>query len=343
MIAPDSPPVAADLLTQWQIDPVTLAVTLIVGVGYLRARRRGRAQGIAWPLRHDLFVAVGLAVAVWTSCGFLQVRSDQLMWVWTTQQLLLLLVIPVIVLAGQPVALLRRSAPDRSVTLRVLDSRPVRILGHPLVGPLLVPIIAALLFFGGLGAFALQSAAAGWAVHLLLLGVGALVALPLIDRDDSRSAMAVALALGVGMIELLLDAFPGAALTFDPHLTLSHFAIDHPAWAPPVLDDQHTAGAILWAVAEILDLPFLVLVTTRWMRKDAAEAAAIDADLDAQDAALAAALRPTGGGPAEATPAGSTAETARAATTGPGRHPAAPAMTAPWWLDDDQLRHRYRN
>jgi hypothetical protein len=37
-----------------------------------------------------VFVALGLLAAVWISCGFLRVRSDQLMWVWTRQQLLLL-------------------------------------------------------------------------------------------------------------------------------------------------------------------------------------------------------------------------------------------------------------
>lgn len=321
----DAPPVWTDLFTQWRFDWVTLTVAVLLGAGYLRARRRGIARGVHWPLRHDVFVVLGLAAAAWTSCGFPQARSGELMWVWTSQQLLLLLVVPVIVLVGQPLALLRRSAADDSRTLRVLASRPVRVLGHPLVGPLLVPIVAGLLFFGGLGAFALQSDGTGWAVHLLLLGLGALIALPLIDQDDHRSAMAVGLALGVGVLELLLDAFPGAALTFDTHLTLTHFAASHPAWAGPVLDDQHTAGAILWAVAEVLDLPFLIVVTTRWMRADAAEAARIDADLDARDAALAAALAPDEPAPGPA-----------------ATHPDAPAMTPPWWLDDDQLRGRYR-
>lgn len=64
------------------------------------------------------------------------------------------------------------------------------------------------------------------------------------------------------------------------------------------------------------------------MRADAAEAALIDADLDARDAALAAALAPDE--PAAGVPA-------------PPAHPDAPSMTAPWWLDDEQLRDRYRS
>ena len=140
----DSPVVPADLFTQWRIDWITLAVTLAVGIGYVRARMAARGRGVRWPVRRDVFVAVGLAAAVWTSCGFLQARSDQLMWVWTTQQLLLLLVIPIIVLAGQPLSLMRQAGGPRSRTIRLLRSGPVRAMGHPLVGPVLVPVIAAL-------------------------------------------------------------------------------------------------------------------------------------------------------------------------------------------------------
>jgi len=136
--------------------------------------------------------------------------------------------------------------------------------------------------------------------------------------------MAVGLALGVGVLELLLDAFPGIVLTFDTHLTLTQFAVDRPSWALPALDDQHTAGGILWAAAEVLDLPFLVLAATRWMRADAAEARRIDAELDAQ-------APPSRTGPAAP-------GTERSVT-----RPDAPPMSRPWWLDDEQLRDRYRS
>lgn len=127
---------------------------------------------------------------MWTSCGFLRARSDQLMWVWTTQQLLLLLVIPIIVLAGQPLSLLRQASGSESSVIRVLRSGPVRAVGHPLVGPVLVPVIAVLLFFSGVGALALRSTVGGWGLHLLLLGLGTLIALPLVNQDDDRSSLA---------------------------------------------------------------------------------------------------------------------------------------------------------
>jgi putative copper resistance protein D len=316
------------VFTQWQIDWVTLAVTVAVGVGYVRVRLAARRQGHSWPVRRDVIVTLGLLAALWTSSGFLQARSDQLMWVWTTQQLLLLLVIPVIVLAGQPLSLLRMVGGEQSRVIRTLKSRPVRAAGHPLLGPLLVPVLAAALFFGGVGALALTSAPAGWGLHLLLLGVGALIALPLVDRDDPRSSLAVGLALGVGLIELMLDSFPGIVLSFQTHLTMAQFGVGRPAWAGSALDDQHTAGGIMWAVAEVLDLPFLVLAATRWLRADAAEARRVDAELDAADAAKAVVTDIPPG----------VSDTALSSVTSNR----APAGARPWWLDDPELRDRYR-
>lgn len=125
----------------------------------------------------DVVFSIGIAATVWTSSGFLQARADELMWVWTTQQLLLLLVIPILVLAAQPVSLMRTVRPD-SLVARALRSRPVKVVGHPLLGPILVPVLCLFLFFGGLGEASLTVPAAGWFLHLLLLTVGMLIALP---------------------------------------------------------------------------------------------------------------------------------------------------------------------
>lgn len=304
-----APPDAVDLVGQWRPDLITTAVVLLVTIGYVRNRTGCRALQLAWPIHRDVVFGVGVLATIWTTSGFPQARSDQLMWVWTAQQLLLLLIVPIVVLAAQPVSLMRSVRPGSPIA-RAFDSPAVKLLGHPLVGPLLVPVLCAVLFFGGLGEVSLTSPEAGWLLHLLLLTVGALIALPLVDRDDNRSSMALGLALGVGMLELILDAVPGAVLRFQTHAVIPFFSVNRPDWAPSWLDDQHTAGNIAWIVAEVIDLPFLLLVATRWIKADAREAARIDAELDAASAT---------------TPVGADSATDR-----------------PWWLDDPQIRDRYR-
>ncbi len=114
---------------------------------------------------------------------------------------------------------------------------------------------------------------------------------------------------------------------------MTQFGVNRPAWAPAALDDQHTAGGILWAVAEVFDLPFLVLAATRWMLADAVEARRIDAEPRPRGRPLRRCIRPA-------------ALLSRPVSTGhqqlqPIRP--APSMTRPWWLDDPELRDRYRS
>ncbi len=153
---------------------------------------------------------------------------------------------------------------------------------------------------------------------MLVVALGAVVALPLTDADDSRGALAVGLALAVGIVELLIDAVPGIVLRLQTHLVSGFHDVRVPApWAMPELADQQRAGAILWAAAEILDLPFLVLVFLAWIRADAREAAAVDRALDAVQPARA--------------PRPDAAEGALP-DTGEGL----------WWKDDPVLRERFR-
>jgi putative copper resistance protein D len=118
------------------------------------------------------------------------------------------------------------------------------------------------------------------AVGLLMVGIT--IALPLVRDISKVSSLMFGLALAVGLVELLLDAIPGIALRLDGHVLPGVAALAaHRDWGPSPLGDQRTAGAILWSVAEILDLPFLLVLTSQWFRADARETIAVDAQLDA--------------------------------------------------------------
>ena len=311
--APSSAPTGMSLLTEWRPNYVMIVVAALIAVGYLRTRAAASRRGIAWPLHRDVVFWVGVVALVWTTNGFPQARGFQLMWVWMSQELLLLLIIPIILLSAQPLSLVNAVHGPDNWPARVLRTRPMRFLGSPLVSPVLVPVLCMLLIFGGLGAFAVSSVFAAGSIHLVLLAAGALIAIPLVNVDDQRTSLAVGLSLAVGFVELILDAFPGIALRFQTHMTLVHFSIDRPSFSPSAIDDQHTAGGILWVVAEVLDLPFLILAASRWIKADARDAARIDAELDARQ---------------HWAPDGEPVE--------------APTVDRPWWLDDPNLQDRFR-
>lgn len=321
--APTTAPDGLSLLTEWRPDPLMLLVALLVAGAYLRTRRAAARAALPWARRRDVLFWVGIAAVLWTTNGFPEARGSQLMWVWMIQVLLLLLVVPILLMSAQPLSLAAAvHGPDNPVA-RALRTPAMRFLGSPLVSPVLVPVLCVLLIFGGLGEFSVSSTVAGALVQLLLLAAGVLIAVPLVTTDDQRSSLAVGLSLGVGFVELILDAFPGIALRFQTHLTLVHFAVARPAFSPVPIDDQHIAGGILWVVAEVLDLPFLVLAAHRWIKADQRDAARIDAELDARAAAPADLPGSAGSGSAAAAPA--------------GEH-----QQRLWWLDDPNLSHRLR-
>ncbi len=302
-------PAPSSALTQWTPQPLAIVavVLLVAGYGY-GLRRLARP----WPAWRTAVFALGLLLLVWTTCGFLQVNASSLYWAWTTQMLLLWLVVPILVLSGHPVQLARALSGPRGPIERVLRSRFCRVIGNPLVGPALVPLLSVVLFFGPLPAWTIQWAPVGWLVQLALLVVGALMVLPLVGLDDDATSLAVGLSLAIGTFELVLDAVPGIALRLHNGLATSWF--DHRAhhsWTPDALHDQRVAGATLWCIAEIIDLPFLWLVFRRWVRADARDAATADAVLEAERAARSAL-------------------------------PDAdePDRDAPWWLTDPAIQQR---
>lgn len=304
-------PELSGVLTQWTVQPLALAVAVGLVAGYVYGLRR---IDHSWPAWRSGMFALGIVLLVWTSCGFPQVYAHSLYWVWTAQLLVLWLLVPIVILSGWPIQLAREVAGPDSRVDRVLQSAPVRVLANPLVGPGLVPVLSGVLFFGPVPTWSISSTAFGWLLQVVLLAVGGAMVLPLVGMDERASSLAVGLSLAIGSFELVIDALPGIVLRLHNGLVTGWFdhRERHP-WTPDALRDQRVAGAILWCLAELIDLPFIVIVFRRWVRADARDAAQVDAVLDAE----------------------------RAARQGLEPSP-EPDGDAPWWLTDPSMRNRLR-
>jgi len=305
-------PSVLGLAGHWSVQPVAIVAILLAAGWYLRGLRQLHRAGTAWPIHRVVAFIGGLAGFGWATNGFLQTYSHALFWIYLTQLLLIFLILPGLVLAGQPVLLSRLTKGDRAALVRLVGSRAGRLFASPLVGPALVPLISAALFFGPLPGWAISQAAVGWPLQVAVFAAGAFVALPLISAEDSRGSLAVGLALAVGAFELVLDAIPGIALRLHTTLVSNYFDYRSTySWTPRAIRDQQIGGAILWTLAELIDLPFLVLVYRSWIRADERDAARIDTVLAAERIAR-----------------GEDPDT----TIG--------ESDAPWWLDDPAVRGR---
>lgn len=317
------------MLTAWSVQPVAIVLAAGALIWYLRLVRSSRTgagttatdpTGIGptcWPRRRTAAFLTGLALLLVVSCGPPEVYGRTVYWVWVSQALALLLVVPLPLMCGEPVELSRQAGPTGLVA-RLVESRVGSAFTSPLVGPALVPVVCVAALFGAVPGWAAEHAWLSWLIQLALVLLGALIVLPLVSTNDRASSIAVGAAVAVGFVELLLDAVPGIVLRLSTKPVSGFF--EHrssTAFAPPWLHDQQLGGAVLWCVAELLDLPFLALVFGRWLRADAREARAADGELDAAEAALA-------------------------------RHRAAGELSAvaeaeqPWFLRDPQLRDRLR-
>jgi putative membrane protein len=300
-------PSVLGVVDAWTFQPVAGVAAVLAVAWYVLAIRRTPG----WPRRRTVSFMIGVALFGWTTNGFAQVYSHALFWVWTSQVLILLLAVPVIVMAGQPVALARKVGGEKAVLVRLSRSGVGRVFANPLVGPALVPVLSAVFFFGPVSRWAVGNDALGWPLQVLIAVAGALIVLPLVTSEDTSSSMAVGLALAIGVFELILDAVPGIVLRLNTHLATSYFDVrTRTTWAPSPLHDQQTAGALLWTVAEVIDLPFLVLIYRQWLRADERDAARIDTVLEAE----------------------------RISRGGEDTEP----TDAPWWLTDPAMRDRMR-
>lgn len=303
------PPVPAPLLS-WSGDLPAVILCAVLALGYAAGVRALLRRGLPWPRRRSVAWAAGLAALLAVTGSGVGRDAHLLLWVYSVQVVVLLLVAPVLLAYGRPLTLVGDLRPGRPGG-QVLPA-PLRLLASPIASPLAVPAVLFPLYFTPLLSISLSSAPVWQAVHLALLGVGFLLGLGLIGeggRPETSIALGAAVAICFG--ELLLDALPGIALFFDPNRVApaAWGGLATVAGLTPMADQQR-AAQLLWLVAELADLPFLAVLVRRWVRTDELEARRVDAELDAQ----------LGPGPAA------------------GPAPDQPELLRPWWeTDRDRL------
>jgi cytochrome c oxidase assembly factor CtaG len=237
----------------------------------------------AWPA--IAFLVLGLCSYAWIEFGFLGTWSVDLRWAFTTRVAFLLFVVPGLLALGRPLSLARAamSGVRLRVLERILNSWPIRLMGNAIFAPV-VALVGFCLFLTPLAA-ALRLDP-GWQVAITI-GVplaGLLMVLPVSDSGLVRTSLFITAEFMLAFVELVLDAIPGILLR------LNETVLDHapavlgvlPPWFPSPLHDQHLSGDFLWFIAEIADIPVLIVLFVRWMHSDRHEAKKMDELTDEQ-------------------------------------------------------------
>lgn len=280
-----TPPVST-FLTTWQFDPVAFAAIVVAGGLYLAAIISLRLRGHRWPLRPTLgFYLLGLGSYAWVEFGFLGAYSSELRWAFTTRIALLLFAVPGLISLGKPIALTRMvlTGLPRKINDRILASWPIRLFGNAIFAPLFACAVF-LIFLTPVAAVLRDTEGWEWTISVVVPLCGMLMVLPIAAHSVIRTSLFITAEFLLAFVELLLDAIPGILLR------LNDTVLDHaptvlgrlPLWWPNALHDQHLSGDFLWFIAEIADVPVLIILFIRWSQSDRREAKKLDELTDEQ-------------------------------------------------------------
>jgi cytochrome c oxidase assembly factor CtaG len=284
---------AASAWTSWTFDPVGLGIVVLAGVWYARGVVLLRGRRESWPAVRMLWFGLGLLTIAAVTLWWVGAYAHTLFWVYTVQIMMLLVLSPALLMFGKPVTLSRAVAEGnarRPILARIADARAMSLLSNPAFGALLLPVVTMLVFFTAILPSSLEHYLVYELLHLVLLAAGIALAVPLADEGVQSSSMSLAAGILFGFFELLADAVPGIAIRLRTSLLApEHYLAVHRTWGPSRLHDQQLGGAIVWFLAETIDLPVLALLVLRWIRTDEREAITIDARLDEQEQVAVAA------------------------------------------------------
>lgn len=330
----------ARFLSSWQLDTVALVAVLLLGAAYAYGVRRKRRVGEPWPLwRIAFFYVFGLGTLVFATMSALAVYNRVLFWPAAVQNILLDLFAPLGLALGDPVGL---AGPGGRLA-RAFSSRPVRALTYPLVSSVLVLVSELTIYFTPYFATSLGNGPVRQLMHLQLLLTGCLFVLPMLSRQEllPRWCSHPVRALLV-FLDGLFDSVPGIVVMTSGTLVAGHWYTQHPrTWGPSVHHDQMVGGGLMLTLAELVGLPFLLLVFVEWWRAERVRTAELDAALD-REAVLVAAAGSAGSGVGADSGSGSpvgdggaSAAPSPAPPSSPSPAPAVPEMTRPWWETDE--------
>ena len=318
------------VLTQWEFAPVVTVAVAVTAAAYLwgvwRVARRHPAR--PWPWWRTALFLGGLGVVVLATESGIGAYDDVLAWDHMIQHVMLLMVAPPMLVAGQPFALLLHASrnPLHTWAKRVIRSRVAAFLTWPPFGLAAYTVTVVGTHLTGLSHEITVNQTLHNAEHVLYLFVGYLFFLPLLGNEPLRSRVSYPIRLLVLVLAMPVDTFTGLVLGYAGRGYVVTSG-PRPPGSPGPVEDVHWAGAVMWIGGDAIMLVLMMIVVWMWARDDRAEAIGLGGWLEA---ARRARFEDLVAGQ-EAVPAGPGNEVRSGATGEPG-----PVAASDGGIDDDE-------
>jgi len=310
--------------TQWQFAPVVTGVVavsaVLYGWGVVRIARRHPVR--PWPLWRSALFCAGLLVIVIATQSGIGAYDDLLFYDHMIQHLMLLMVAPPLLIAGQPLTLLLHASrnPLHTWAKRVIRSRVASFLTWPVFGAVAYAVAVVAAHLTAVASYTEQYPAWHDAEHAAFLVIGYLFFLPILGTEPIRWRLSYPVRFVLLLLLMPIDTFTGVVLGYasasSPGTPTGH----RPVWAPAPVSDLHSGGAVMWIGGDAIMFGLMMIVFLMWARNEHASVGGRSFFERARRenlATMVASGRPVTGG-AEASP-----ETADARTIDDDAHLAA--------------------
>lgn len=300
-------------LTQWRLDIPAILFVALLGTVYYLAVHRLTARGGSWVRGRKIAFGTGLGLILFFSVSFFGAYADTLFWARAAQVITLIMLAPLCLAMGSPVALALETLSERSAdrVREVLAGRFARVLSFPASGSVLLIATPWLFYFTGWYPAVLSNGVIDAVSRLALLTVGFIYFYSRLQLDPVPHKYPHLISIVITFVEVVFDAALGLVLWLNPHIVAHEYyqALGR-NWGLSLRDDQIIGAGILWIAGDAAGLPFLGALMRRMSVDDDKEAAEIDRELDS-----AAAEEP---------------------------EDETPAKTGLWWENDPILAERFR-
>ncbi|MGH3796301.1 MAG: cytochrome c oxidase assembly protein [Pseudonocardiaceae bacterium] len=251
-------------LSTWTSAPVVDVLAVLAVAGYLVALRRLVSTGQPWPMRGTACFSAGVLVLLISVHSSIEVYGHALLWLHMIQHLLLIMVVPVLLVWGQPIRLVR-GALGRAVSAdSAWGGLPGRVVTFPV---LTVGLYTAILVITHLTGFPEAMATQTW-VHQVEIAAylisGYLLFLPLVGAEASPRHVPHVVRFAVLAIAMGADTLVGVSLMLTGRPLAPSTIMLRPGWGPTLLYDQSAAGAIMWVGGDLMMMVLMLIVAAQW-------------------------------------------------------------------------------
>jgi cytochrome c oxidase assembly factor CtaG len=259
----------SEAATNWQFAPIVTAFTALVAAAYLwgalRVRRRHPRR--PWPLVRTIPFLLGLLVINLATQSGIGTYDGTLFWDHMIQHLMLLMVAPPLLVAGQPVTLLLHASrnPLHTGVKKLIRSRPIQWITWPAFGVVAYTATIVGTHLTNFMNLVIEHDAIHEAEHVLYLVVGYLYFLPLIGQEPIRWKVSYPLRLFLLFIAMPVDAFTGVVL--GSYQTDPFVPMEPRSWGPSAVNDLHQGGAVMWIGGAAIMFALIMVTFFQWSRE----------------------------------------------------------------------------